>query len=168
MPEQPQTFGPNAWLVDEMYEQFRRDPSSVSESWREFFADYKPATANGSGQTQAPAASPAKPQSAPAPPATTSRPFVAESATNDRKVGPGAAPGAQAAKAKVDEPVTPLKGAAAATARNMEASLGVPTATSFRVVPARLLEVNRRILNNFLARKGGGKISFTHLIGYAV
>ena len=35
-------FGPNAWLVDDMYDQFRRDPQSVSESWREFFADYVP------------------------------------------------------------------------------------------------------------------------------
>src|SRR4029077_18611501 len=39
MAEQDTTFGPNAWLVDEMYEQYRADPSSVSESWRDFFAD---------------------------------------------------------------------------------------------------------------------------------
>ena len=39
-------FGANAWLVDEMFEQFRRDPLSVSESWREFFEGYKPAGAN--------------------------------------------------------------------------------------------------------------------------
>ena len=51
----------------------------------------------------------------------------------------------------------------------MTASLEVPTATSFRVVPARLLEVNRTILNNQLSRTGSaGKVSFTHLIGYAV
>ncbi|MDQ1364317.1 MAG: multifunctional 2-oxoglutarate metabolism enzyme, partial [Acidimicrobiaceae bacterium] len=47
-------------------------------------------------------------------------------------------------------------------------SLGVPTATSVRVVPAGLLEVNRRILNNQLARVGAGKVSVTHLIGFAV
>ncbi|HVM01771.1 MAG TPA: hypothetical protein VM263_03800, partial [Acidimicrobiales bacterium] len=35
------SFGPNDWLVDEMYEQYRDDPESVSESWREFFADYR-------------------------------------------------------------------------------------------------------------------------------
>ena len=50
----------------------------------------------------------------------------------------------------------------------MEASLKVPTATSFREVPAKLLEVNRRVVNGYLGRKGIGKISFTHLIGYAV
>ena len=32
-------FGPNAWLVDEMYDNYREDPSSVGPSWREFFAD---------------------------------------------------------------------------------------------------------------------------------
>ena len=50
----------------------------------------------------------------------------------------------------------------------MEASLGVPTATSFREVPARLLEVNRLVINGHLRRKFGGKVSYTHLIGYAV
>jgi 2-oxoglutarate dehydrogenase E1 component len=51
---------------------------------------------------------------------------------------------------------------------NMEASLEVPTATSFREIPAKLLEVNRRVLNNHLRRIRGGKVSFTHIIGYAV
>ena len=50
----------------------------------------------------------------------------------------------------------------------MEASLEVPTATSFRDIPARLLEVNRKIVNGHLGRTRGGKISFTHIIGYAV
>src|SRR5262249_38289507 len=62
----------------------------------------------------------------------------------------------------------PLRGAAARTVENMEASLGVPTATSVRAMPAKLLEVNRPILNNQLARTGAGKVSFTHLIAYAV
>jgi 2-oxoglutarate dehydrogenase E1 component len=50
----------------------------------------------------------------------------------------------------------------------MEASLAVPTATSFRQVPAKLLEVNRKIINGYLGRTRGGKVSFTHLIGYAI
>ena len=50
----------------------------------------------------------------------------------------------------------------------MQASLAVPTATSFRVVPAKLLEVNRSVINGYLGRTRGGKVSFTHLIGYAV
>ncbi|MST33249.1 hypothetical protein GHK86_11020, partial [Acidimicrobiaceae bacterium USS-CC1] len=49
MPEDPPTrelFGPNAWLVDDMYEQYRRDPESVSPSWREFFEGYRPGGVN--------------------------------------------------------------------------------------------------------------------------
>ena len=42
-PSSPQdVFGPNSWLVDEMYEQFRIDPTAVSDTWREFFTDYVP------------------------------------------------------------------------------------------------------------------------------
>ena len=29
--------GPNAWLVDEMYEQYQRDPNSVDKAWWDFF-----------------------------------------------------------------------------------------------------------------------------------
>jgi 2-oxoglutarate dehydrogenase E1 component len=144
MPEEPQaasaSFGPNDWMVDEMYERYRENPSSVSESWREFFEDYR-----GNGSTVPPAA----PAPAPAP----------------EKPAPEA-PKAEAKAAPAN--AKPLKGAAARIVQNMEASLGVPTATSFRVVPARLLEVNRKILNNHLSRTRGGKVSFTHLIGYAI
>ncbi len=62
----------------------------------------------------------------------------------------------------------PLRGVQARIVQNMEASLGVPTATSVRTVPAKLLEVNRQILNNHLGRTGRGKVSFTHLIAFAV
>ena len=50
----------------------------------------------------------------------------------------------------------------------MTASLAVPTATSVRAVPAKLLVDNRIVINNHLRRGRGGKVSFTHLIGYAV
>ena len=50
----------------------------------------------------------------------------------------------------------------------MTSSLEVPTATSVRAVPAKLMADNRIVINNFLKRNRGGKISFTHLIGYAI
>ncbi|MCU1366107.1 MAG: sucA, partial [Ilumatobacteraceae bacterium] len=56
----------------------------------------------------------------------------------------------------------------AAIAANMQRSLAVPTATSFRNVPAKLLEVNRKIINGYRTRAGQSKVSFTHIIGYAV
>ena len=50
----------------------------------------------------------------------------------------------------------------------MEASLSVPTATSVRAIPAKLMIDNRTVINNHLKRSRGGKVSFTHLIGYAM
>ncbi len=241
MSDQPQSadaFGPNAWLVDEMFEDYRRDPQSVSESWRDFFQGYRPGGANlarptatvaaanpsdaaaeGSvaiategAATESPAATqgavvpapaPANgsaapiirpaPPSAGAPGPTTaaaanggsqqrggasapSTPSAAAAANGGSpvKAGPStkAGPPTEAGLASPPDegpPGTPIRGAAARIVANMTASLEVPTATSFRVVPARLLEVNRRMLNNQLARAGtAGKVSFTHLIGYAV
>jgi len=39
------SFGPNEWLVDEMYERYQQDPSSVDKAWWDFFADYTPPAA---------------------------------------------------------------------------------------------------------------------------
>src|SRR3954463_14740163 len=41
-------FGPNEWIVDEMYQRYLADPASVDPAWHDFFADYKPAMASGS------------------------------------------------------------------------------------------------------------------------
>ncbi|MGH9107101.1 MAG: multifunctional oxoglutarate decarboxylase/oxoglutarate dehydrogenase thiamine pyrophosphate-binding subunit/dihydrolipoyllysine-residue succinyltransferase subunit, partial [Acidimicrobiales bacterium] len=111
-----------------------------------------------------------RPGSAPVP--TAARADTAPTATTTRSATPGttATPAATAAGAAEGEgTATPLRGSAARVVANMTASLEVPTATSFRVVPAKMLEVNRLILNNQLVRTGAaGKVSFTHLIGWAV
>jgi 2-oxoglutarate dehydrogenase E1 component len=152
------SFGPNAWLVDDMYDRFVADPGSVAPSWREFFADYRPA----------PVPAPAVARvTAPAPLAsTTTSPPAADPGADVTTNAPPVVP--VRSLAPVDAEPVLLKGAASRIAANMEASLGVPTATSVRTVPARLLEINRQILNNQLARTSGAKVSFTHLIGYAV
>ncbi|GAA2510118.1 MAG: multifunctional oxoglutarate decarboxylase/oxoglutarate dehydrogenase thiamine pyrophosphate-binding subunit/dihydrolipoyllysine-residue succinyltransferase subunit [Kocuria sp.] len=76
---------------------------------------------------------------------------------------------AKAAKEKpAEDTVVKLRGPAKAVAANMEASLTVPTATTVRAVPAKLLIDNRLVINSHLARNRGGKVSFTHLVGYAV
>ena len=62
----------------------------------------------------------------------------------------------------------PIRGVAARVVQSMEASLNVPTATSVRAIPAKLMIDNRTVINNHLARGRGGKVSFTHLIGYAM
>jgi 2-oxoglutarate dehydrogenase E1 component len=150
-----------------MYERFVADPDSVGDQWREFFADYRSqapsvaAAAAASPQVRAVALehSDAPPME---PPATDVTPAPA----------PTPAPTAQPAPAAATEPEEevgkPIRGAGAAIAANMERSLDVPTATSFRDVPAKLLEVNRKVINGFRSRSGQGKVSFTHLIGYAV
>ena len=143
-------LGPNSGLVEEMYRQYLENPGSVSASWQDFFADYAP---RGSVAT-APAASTS---SAPAAPTAPAAP-VAKAATN----GGGAPP------VMDGETAAPLRGSAARVVENMEASLHVPTATSVRTVAAKLLEVNRQILNNHLNRIGRGKVSFTHLIAFAI
>ncbi|WP_454791394.1 multifunctional oxoglutarate decarboxylase/oxoglutarate dehydrogenase thiamine pyrophosphate-binding subunit/dihydrolipoyllysine-residue succinyltransferase subunit [Mycolicibacterium lutetiense] len=172
MSSSPSPFGQNEWLVEEMYRKFREDPSSVDPSWHEFLVDYspEPTTDNtvANGQTTAPAA-PAAPAAAP-PPATPAAPAGAAPAAAPAKAAP--APPAKPAKAgptpaEGDEAQV-LRGAAAAVVKNMNASLEVPTATSVRAIPAKAMIDNRVVINNHLKRTRGGKISFTHLLGYAI
>ncbi len=142
-----------------MYEQFKADPSSVGAHWQEFFTDYRSATESAAMAPTAVVALADSPV-APAPEAivTTTQPAPA---------APPVAPPAVAANGTASVG-TPIRGVAAAIATNMERSLTVPTATSFRNVPAKLLEVNRKVINGYRERAGQGKVSFTHLIGYAI
>ncbi|WP_344050700.1 multifunctional oxoglutarate decarboxylase/oxoglutarate dehydrogenase thiamine pyrophosphate-binding subunit/dihydrolipoyllysine-residue succinyltransferase subunit, partial [Streptomyces thermoalcalitolerans] len=73
-----------------------------------------------------------------------------------------------AAEAPEGPEYVPLRGPSAAVAKNMNASLEMPTATSVRAVPVKLLFDNRIVINNHLKRGRGGKVSFTHIIGYAM
>lgn len=203
-------FGPNEWLVDEIYQQYLQDPNSVDRAWWDFFADYKPGTsgtadkpvpgaaAAGAAVPPAPAvtapttnhtapaapvhpvvqapAAPAAPAPAPAAPAPAPAPVAPEAPAAPAKAAPAPAAPAPAAKAAADPateaPAGPeyvtLRGPSAAVAKNMNASLELPTATSVRAIPVKLLFDNRIVINNHLKRARGGKISFTHLIGYAM
>ncbi|MFF4120712.1 multifunctional oxoglutarate decarboxylase/oxoglutarate dehydrogenase thiamine pyrophosphate-binding subunit/dihydrolipoyllysine-residue succinyltransferase subunit [Streptomyces sp. NPDC001714] len=191
-------FGPNEWLVDEIYQQYLQDPNSVDRAWWDFFADYKPgapaasapagtaaAGAAGTTSTTPAPAQPAAPAPAPAAqtpaapaPAAPAAPKAAAPAPAPAK--PAAAPAPAAAKPAAAKAAAPaaeapagpelvtLRGPAAAVAKNMNASLELPTATSVRAVPVKLLFDNRIVINNHLKRARGGKISFTHLIGFAM
>ncbi|HEY8587957.1 MAG TPA: multifunctional oxoglutarate decarboxylase/oxoglutarate dehydrogenase thiamine pyrophosphate-binding subunit/dihydrolipoyllysine-residue succinyltransferase subunit [Naasia sp.] len=68
----------------------------------------------------------------------------------------------------VEDVTTALRGMAKTLSVNMDASLSIPTATSVRTIPAKLMIDNRIVINNHLKRTRGGKISFTHLIGWAL
>ncbi|WP_214409421.1 multifunctional oxoglutarate decarboxylase/oxoglutarate dehydrogenase thiamine pyrophosphate-binding subunit/dihydrolipoyllysine-residue succinyltransferase subunit [Sphaerisporangium fuscum] len=161
-------FGQNEWLVDELYQKYLQDPESVDRAWWNFFADYNPDSgtsraaaggANGATATAAPPA-PAAPPAQPAP--------AKAAATTTQAPSPQAEKAKPAASTPAGAEEVRLRGAAARTAANMDASLAIPTATSVRAVPAKLLIDNRIVINNHLSRGRGGKVSFTHIIGYAI
>lgn len=158
----PQTadFGANEWMVEEKREAWLADASSVSAPWREFFEAAGPdggpgPEASGALQDVTRSDLPPAPPSSTEPPTS---PYAQRLAAGPRS--PQEVPAS-------DTDIR-LKGAAARTAKNMEASLAIPTATSARAVPAKVLIENRAIINAHLARTRGGKASFTHLIGWAV
>jgi len=115
--------GINAWLQDELYQEYLHDHTTVDESWKHVFES------NGS---------------------STSTPLLSP-------VREGADPDLQ-----------PLRGAAARLAGNMDASLAVPTATSQRTIPVKVVDENRTIINQHLTLVGRDKVSYTHLISWAV
>ncbi|HUF07209.1 MAG TPA: multifunctional oxoglutarate decarboxylase/oxoglutarate dehydrogenase thiamine pyrophosphate-binding subunit/dihydrolipoyllysine-residue succinyltransferase subunit [Candidatus Binatia bacterium] len=145
----------NAGYVADLYERYRDDPASVDEGWRRLFDSgaggfepVEPAAAPGNGSQADAAAGEAAPATkAGAPPSTPPA----------REPEPEAAP--------IPDGATPIKGPAAALARNMSASLEVPTATSFREIDVATLEARRGELNQQIAPR---KVSFTHLIGWAI
>ncbi len=197
MPTQDQTspgFGANEWMVEEMRAAWLADPSSVSPQWRELFESdpsaglRRPSSTTSHGFANGSVASaPGEPRRAtittqvtvpqrrssavqdvtrsdlpPAPPSDTAPPTspyaqrLASHPAHDLE-GDGC-----------EDSSIRLKGAAARTAKNMDDSLSMPTATSARAIPAKVLIENRAVINSHLARTRGGKVSFTHLIGWAV
>lgn len=193
MPTQDQIspgFGANEWMVEEMRAAWSADPSSVSPQWRELFETdpsaglHQPGPASSNGSASSAAGGPRRatitPQAAsslrrssavqdvtrsdlpPAPPSDTAPPT---SPYAQRQAGH---PAHDQDGDAYEDRTTRLKGAAARTAKNMDDSLSMPTATSARAVPAKVLIENRAVINTHLARTRGGKVSFTHLIGWAV
>src|SRR6266567_2355160 len=132
-----------------MYEQYLRDPASVGEEWRKLFDNGK---------------------SADLPIIPTSREDVL------RETGKGKgereregvnAPAIPLSPVPIPQGLTPITGPAARLAQNMADSLSVPTATSFRDITVDVLDGRRKDLNARLAASGK-KISYTHLVGFAI
>jgi len=193
-------FGANQWLVDELYEQYLTDRTTVDPAWWDFFEDYRPRGLAGRTTTgtlpAAPPAAPAAPvasaatapaaagpvaapphapAAATAPSATPEVPGTPTASIPVAAATPATAPYAQVPASRLDHPwarpeasVERLRGPAARVVTNMEASLEVPTATSVRAVPGKLMVDNRTVINQHLTRSRGGKVSYTHLIGYAI
>ncbi len=133
-------YGINADYALELFDRWRSDPALVDDDWREYFD-----TLTGAARS-VPDAAPAEAPAARVPPAPPA---------------PAPAPAAPAGERQ------PIRGAALQIARNMQASLEVPTATSQRQVAIKLLEENRRLANDYRAANDESRLSFTHLVAWA-
>ncbi len=141
-------FGANATYVEDLFRQFQHNPQSIDEEWGEYFN----ALLGGNGNAPEGTTSTGQRQASPAPVATVSQ------ATAAPTPAPATAP----------EDRVPIRGAALKIVENMEASLGVPTATSIRQIPIKLLDENRRWINRHFADHARAKASYTHFIAWAV
>ena len=188
-----QDFGANDWLVDEMYEHYLADPSSIDPAWVEYFKSNKPgATSTQSSsatakpvskglppvpkaQQHTPAALPpvlAAEIAAVVPPAAlvvaVQQPIVRDTATPQPTPADPVVRPVPVLITPSASSLEPIRGVSARVVQSMEASLSVPTATSVRAVPAKLMIDNRIVINNHLKRARGGKVSFTHIIAFAM
>lgn len=138
-------FGFNSDFIEDLYERYLKDPSTVSESWQRFFAEYERdfqvGDSGATGEAKKPEVRSQKPE------------------REDLSIVPRPS---STGEAKV------LRGVMAKIAENMEASLTLPTATSVRVIPVKVMEENRRIINQHLSLIGQGKASYTHIIAWAM
>ena len=189
MSQSGQDFGANDWLVEEMFERYQADPTSVPPEWVVHFQNNPQA-----GTPTAPVAGAPKGGTPPTP-KTVTPPNISMTGTTPVAPTPAApvvaAPAqtqpvvrtVNAAPATPAQPIAkpiptlatqsastlePIRGVPARVVQSMEASLTVPTATSVRAIPAKLMIDNRIVINNHLKRTRGGKVSFTHLIAYAM
>jgi len=181
-------FGVNADYVSELLLQYARNPHSVDEEWRGYFAELLsngqlPGDNAGNGVTRQPAPTPAQTPTEPASSSVlhadynwSAQPAAQTATTPAPQATPALPPAAptppQTPLATAAPPTEtgerlPIRGPALRIAENMEASLAVPTATSQRQIPIKLLEENRRVINQHLAAQKR-KVSYTHIIAYAI
>jgi multifunctional 2-oxoglutarate metabolism enzyme len=162
-------YGANSWLVEEMYEKYKQNPDSVDKAWWPILENYQ--------STQGAVSPTTATQAAPVSDATSSIPVVAKTTRVEAKPAPIPAQAPitesiaivpESSDEDAQDQVTALKGMAKTLATNMDLSIQIPTATSVRALPAKLLIDNRLVINSHLSRTRGGKISFTHLIGFAI
>ncbi len=141
-------FGPNSALVEELYNQYLENPLSVPNHWKNYFDELKGVTAaSETGKRIDVSANGAK-RASPAP------------AQAKRESGPEVS--------VKDARLEKIKGVSSKIVENMDDSLEVPTATSMRVLPMKMLIEDRTIINTLLLKRGDPKASFTHFIAWAI
>ncbi|HEY6120868.1 MAG TPA: multifunctional oxoglutarate decarboxylase/oxoglutarate dehydrogenase thiamine pyrophosphate-binding subunit/dihydrolipoyllysine-residue succinyltransferase subunit, partial [Pyrinomonadaceae bacterium] len=155
-------FGANATYVEGLLNRFRSNPDLVDESWRSYFAELD----GGVDGAQSSISDNGKPS-----PASTTDQQPLTTLRNSISPAAASAPVVQLAPQDSTQPqldTVPLRGAALKIVENMEASLAVPTATSQRRIPVKLLHENRLIINQYLQENERRKASYTHLIAWAI
>ncbi|MCX8051587.1 MAG: multifunctional oxoglutarate decarboxylase/oxoglutarate dehydrogenase thiamine pyrophosphate-binding subunit/dihydrolipoyllysine-residue succinyltransferase subunit [Chlorobi bacterium] len=152
-------FSPNDVYIEELYYQYLRDPNSVSPEWQDYFRRttttplrQSTASVENGKQTPAPEQTVRLSSSGATIPATSAAPTTVQP---------------QSPTASGDS-LHALSGIQERIAQNMNRSLTVPTATSVRSIPIKALEENRLLLNEFLQKRRKKKLSYTHIIGWAI
>ena len=148
-------FGPNSALVEELYEQYQEDPNKVPDHWRRYFDDHDGETA---------------PESEESASQTDEKTAEPKARKTDKKKEPvqKKKPAEKEKKIPEDAKLHKIKGVASKIVENMDESIQVPTATSLRVLPMKMLTEDRAIINRHLLQSGQPKASFTHFIAWAV
>jgi 2-oxoglutarate decarboxylase len=165
----------NSAYIDEMYADFLRDPDSVDQQWKIYFQqNYNRNSSNGTSEpasnsngtssngvqavqnAQPVQIQPPTPTPLPVPPPVPA-PVAAPPAPSKSTVSLGAG-----------DTLEPMSGITAKIAENMIHSLNVPTATSVRSIPVKVLEENRRLINKYLASQRRPKVSFTHILAWGI
>lgn len=167
-----ENFGANATYVEGLLGRFRSNPESVDETWRAYFTELLGTDGAATSENGRNVSAVQVVSETPAPDsAKTEAPAKGDSsATSTAAIAPAVervtAKPAPTTESQAD--VVPIRGAALKIVENMEASLSVPTATSQRRIPVKLLDENRRIINKYLAENDRGKASYTHVIAWAI
>ena len=162
-------FGVNADYVGELLQQFERDPSSVDDQWRSLFDEL---LRNGRVVTERDTRAAPEDRTCPSDGrasmlrASFKRPTIG-AARQQRRRPRRRLHFNHRPHAEPDVERIPIRGPALRIAENMEASLAVPTATSQRQIPLKLLDENRRLINQHVAASGR-KVSYTHIIARAI
>jgi len=148
-------FGPNSALVEELYEQYLKSPNSVPSHWQRYFAELNGQDQPAGSKEAAPSTGSTETSKAGMAPSPTS----AQAPVTDTPKSKSPAPAGEQQK---------IKGVATKIVENMDASLEVPTATSLRVMPVKMMIEDRTIINRHLVKRTEPKASFTHFICWAV
>lgn len=149
-------FGVNTWFVMELLESFLNNPNSVGNDWQKLFSSLNIET-NGKFSVKAEISN-----------GSTNPTIETGSNINYTKQPAQPQQTVNLPQPQKGEEAIQIKGVGERIIENMTSSLSIPIATSFRAIPSKVLEENRLIINNYLKKANGGKISFTHIIGWAI